>query len=319
MVKRDSLSDAGRNSRSELSVVIPTKDRIDDLKSCIKSIIIQNYPVKELIIVDGSDNDSTERYIRSLIESNPELNCIYINQKGAGTARARNIGARSTSGNIIVFIDDDVILDENYMREIASVFEDDALGEIGGVGGKAREKRERERRMFDALYSIFGLIFLRDSRKKGCVTVAGHPARFPDRSSYVEWLDGKNMAYRKGLIGNFDERLETLGPYAYYEDFDFSYSVNKKYKLFLNTRAGLIHNASQIARVDPFKVSSIKIQNQYYLVKKHSFSKAAFFYSSLGLLIAQAVIFMISPHRKNYLEFAGLIDGLIKIIKAKSI
>jgi GT2 family glycosyltransferase len=306
--------DTIKHMELKVSVIIPTKNRVYDLEECIESLINQIYSIDELVVVDGSNDNETENCIRSLKEKNLNFDCVYLKQTKGGMAHARNIGIDYASGDVIIFIDDDVILDKRYMEEIVTVFANDKNKEIGGVGGKAEEKGNNK--ILHLFYPIFGIIFLRDSWKKGSVTISGHHTRLPDEPSYVEWLDGKSMAYRKNVLAEFrdDERLEILSPYAYYEDLDLSYRIGKKYKLFLNPKAKAIHKASPSSRPDFFKTNSIKIQNHYYFIKKHKFSKVAFWWSTFGLLLVHIILLIIQPCKKNYLALKGITDGMTKIV-----
>jgi len=305
--------------RLKVSVIIPTKNRVDDIRLCVESLTNQNHPIDELIIVDGSDNDATEKYVKRLKER-IQFNLIYVKQTKGGLAVARNMGNRLASGDIVFQLEDDLILHEDYVKEIVAVFLKDKDEKIGGVGGVAKKEIEGKlEKLLDFLYSIFGIIFLRDSPRKGCVTISGHHARLPDRFSYVEWLF--NAAYRKRVLDEFkyDERLETTSPIAYYDDFDFSYRVSRKYKLVLTPKARYVHRSSFTAHshIGAFETNRVKIQNHYYLVEKHGFSKMAFWWSTFGLLLARVIFLLIKPSRINYMALAGLIDGVKKIIRGE--
>jgi len=316
---REQVSDRRNPSNGDVlrvSVVIPTKNRVKDLEECVESLITQTHPIDELIIVDASDNDATEKYVKCLKERS-RFNIIYVKQTKGGLAVARNIGNELASGDIVFQLEDDLILHEDYVKEIVAVFLNDRDEKIGGVGGVA--KKEIEGKLTDFLYLIFGIIFLRDSWKKGCVTISGHHARLPDRLSYVEWL--LNAAYRRRVLDEFkyDEKLETTSPFAYYDDFDFSYRVSRKYKLVLTPKARYVHRSSFTAHshAGAFETNRVKIQNHYYLVEKHNFSKIAFWWSTFGLLLAHSILLIIQPSKKNYLILGGIIDGILKIISKR--
>jgi GT2 family glycosyltransferase len=301
-----------------VSVIIPTKNRVNDLKECIESLISQTYGIEEFIIVDQSNGNETENYIRTLNGKDLKFNCNYIKQMKDGLASARNNGIDCAKGDIIVFADDDIIFDKNYIKEIVTIFANDKNKEIGGVGGKL-EERKKESKFFDIFHHVFGMIFLRDSWKKGCVTISGHHARLPDKSSYVEWINGASQAYRKNVLAEFrvDEKLETLSPYAYYEDLDFSYRISRRYSLFLNSRAKAVHKGSTSLHPDFLKINSEKVQNHYYLIEKHKFNRVAFWWSTFGLLIVHVILLPIQPHKNNYLSLKGLIDGIQKIMNRR--
>ncbi|GAG89072.1 unnamed protein product, partial [marine sediment metagenome] len=99
------LSKKNRSNQLKVSAVIPTKNRIKDLKECIKSLSKQQYPIYELIIVDGSTNDDTEKYIKNLKKDKLDFDCIYIKQASGGLATARNIGNKEASGDIVYQLD----------------------------------------------------------------------------------------------------------------------------------------------------------------------------------------------------------------------
>lgn len=302
----------------KVSVIIPTKNRVNDLEGCIESLINQIYPIDELVVVDGSnEDDKTGRYVNDLKER-LDFNITYVKQTKGGLAVARNIGNERASGDLVFQLEDDLILHEDYVKEIVSIFSSDKNKEIGGVGGKPEKGTEGKlENLFDFLYLVFGIIFLRDSWKKGRVTISGHHARLPNRLSYVEWLF--NAAYRREVLNElkFDEKLETLSPFAYYDDLDFSYIVSKKYKLVLTPKARFVHRSSLTAHshTGAFETNSVKIQNHYYLVKKHNFSKVAFWWSTFGLLLAHIILLIIQPCKKNHLALKGIIDGIIRTIQ----
>lgn len=300
-----------------VSVVIPTKNRPYDLERCLKSIIAQTYPVDEIIIIDGSENDHTKK-LCEIFAQKYGIAIKYIKQESGGLATARNLGNEYATGDIVFNLEDDIILDRDFVKEIVEVFKKDERGEIGGVGGIQISLNDKHyNKIRELLYTIFGLFFFRDFIRKGSVTISGHHARLPRKFSYVEWL--YNAAYRKEVVKRFkyDENLERTSSFAYYDDLDFSYTVSRTYKLVLNPRAKYVHLSSFTGHyhLDIYKVASVKIQNHYYLVKKHRFSKAAFWWSTFGLLISYAVLGI--KNKEHRLAFRGLIDGIKRIVTNK--
>lgn len=298
----------------KVSAVAITKNRIKDLRRCVNSLAEQTYPISELIIVDSSDNDLTKSYVEE-IKGSFDFQLIYVRQDKGGTAKARNLGMSKAHGDIIIFVDDDVLLDRNCVRELISVFLKDKEERIGGVCPYIEEK-EKISKVREILQYIIGILFFTDSWKKGVVTIAGWHSSLPQKSSFVEWLTTTCVAYRKGVVEEFkfDEKLDELSSYAYYEDLDLSYRVSRRYKLFLNARARVVHNRSPI-RSDPFEIMSVRIQNHYYLMNKHGFSKIAFWWSIFGSLINRIALFLLNPSRQKYRELLGTLDGIWRIVR----
>ena len=85
-----------------ISVVIPTYNRIELLKRSIDSVINQTIKPSEIIIVDDGSNDGTEAMVKKKYDS-----LKLIKQKNKGASAARNSGIKASSGEWICFLDSD--------------------------------------------------------------------------------------------------------------------------------------------------------------------------------------------------------------------
>jgi GT2 family glycosyltransferase len=94
---------------STVSIIIPTKNSEHTLKHCLNTIKNQNYHEKEMIIVDCFSNDNTVN-IASL------FNAKTI-QTSAGRSEARNRGAQEAKGDLLLFLDSDMLLDSMVVSE----------------------------------------------------------------------------------------------------------------------------------------------------------------------------------------------------------
>ncbi len=110
---------SGKHISTKTSIVIPTFNSKETLSGTLLSINNQKLTKKErglleVIVVDDGSDDNTghEIYKQSY---NFELK--YIKQNHIGRGSARNIGVSISSGEIIIFLDADVIIDENFVRE----------------------------------------------------------------------------------------------------------------------------------------------------------------------------------------------------------
>lgn len=100
----------------ETSIIIPTYNRRDILERTLRALFTQTYPrnTYEIIIVDDGSTDGTEGMIKGL--SAP---CVlrYFRQDKKGPAAARNYGLREAKGEIIIFIDSDVLVNSHFIQE----------------------------------------------------------------------------------------------------------------------------------------------------------------------------------------------------------
>ncbi|MHB0937158.1 MAG: glycosyltransferase [Armatimonadota bacterium] len=272
------------------SVIICTKDRQDDLRAALRSLAAQTLPPDDVLVVDaGSEPALDDALIR-------ELRAAYRLRQlrtAPGLTKQRNLGIRESTGDIIVFFDDDVVLEPEYLRQVVAVFAGDAEGKIGAVGGRITNAvpagpvgwGERLRRL---IRRVFLLSDLGDGRLKA----SGFPA-LPHglaEGRFIECLSGCGMAFRRAVFAltPFDE---TLSGYSYMEDVDISRQVLKQgYAIYYQPAARLAHNASPRARETSADVSRMLVRNYDYLFHKHwntgALRRLAFHWALCGLLVA---------------------------------
>ena len=111
-----------------ISFVILTRNRRKMLVTALAGAREQRYPHKEIIVVDNASTDGTVEFVRS---SYPEVK-VVSNARNLGSAVGRNQGIDASSGDIIIFMDDDCILNSPYTaRVVAEQFRvDDGCGAV---------------------------------------------------------------------------------------------------------------------------------------------------------------------------------------------
>jgi glycosyltransferase involved in cell wall biosynthesis len=100
-----------------VSVIIPTYNRVNSLRRTLDSLAQQTYPAVrfEVIVVDDGSTDTTPE-IRDLAP----LPVRYYRQGNQGAAAARNAGAVEARGELLVFLDDDVIVHECFLDALVA-------------------------------------------------------------------------------------------------------------------------------------------------------------------------------------------------------
>jgi len=100
------------------SVIIPTYNRLPILQKCLQGLAQQQIaaPVKEyeVIVVDDGSNDGTWDWLSHYQQQMPQLRCFR--QQNAGPAAARNVGLDQANGDIIVFIDSDLVVTDSFLQ-----------------------------------------------------------------------------------------------------------------------------------------------------------------------------------------------------------
>jgi glycosyltransferase involved in cell wall biosynthesis len=100
-----------------VSVIIPTYNRMHSLLCTLDSLSQQSYPTDrfEVIVVDDGGNDDTP----SISNLTFPFKLLLCRQKNQGSAAARNHGAGKSDADILVFVDDDISLDPEFLLAIA--------------------------------------------------------------------------------------------------------------------------------------------------------------------------------------------------------
>ncbi len=89
-----------------ISVVIPTFNRVHRVERAIQSVCDQSYPVDEIIVVDDGSTDST---VAEITRKFPQVKMLAQPNRGQpqGVSSARNAGIKFATGNWIAFLDSD--------------------------------------------------------------------------------------------------------------------------------------------------------------------------------------------------------------------
>lgn len=116
------------------SIIAATFNRSAKLERTL--IDIQNLEIPpalavEVIVVDNASTDGTKAMVETFIASSP-LNVRYVFEKQQGPAYARNRGVREAHGEIVTFIDDDVLIPRRWLFEIHRAFENYNAACVGG-------------------------------------------------------------------------------------------------------------------------------------------------------------------------------------------
>jgi glycosyltransferase involved in cell wall biosynthesis len=121
-----------------VSIVICTYNRAKSLKNTLDSIMTMSVPEDlswEIIVVDNNSSDNTKEIVEDF-KIKTRLNVAYAFEEKRGLSNARNSGIREAKGEIIVFIDDDVIVDREWMGEIFKIV--NSGKEYGMIFGQTR-------------------------------------------------------------------------------------------------------------------------------------------------------------------------------------
>lgn len=235
----------------EISVVVCTRDRPEDLADLLLTIFDQSHLPLEVIIIDDSPIYSAKQIVDSLRSKFRSVGCELRYGKGSaeGLPAARNLGVKMSKGDAILFLDDDTSLGRNVVSTLVSFLEDKpiALGVQPNIVSSSKKMHNNglAKKLENAVYKVLMLSYC--DKNKLTVRRSGASV-FPNDLSRV--ISAQRLfgccCYRREVFSElrFDTNLKRWG---FMEDLDFSYRVNKirPQSLYVYPQARIIHKASK--------------------------------------------------------------------------
>jgi len=101
-----------KNKNPLVSVVIPAYNEEKDIGECLNSLTRQSYKQIEVIVIDDGSSDGT----REIVKKFKKFKLMEGQHKGPGFSR--NLGAKKARGEILVFVDADMVFPKNYVEKL---------------------------------------------------------------------------------------------------------------------------------------------------------------------------------------------------------
>lgn len=241
-----------------ISVVIPTYNREEPLRDTIADLLKQDYPNFEVLVVDqtATHQPETQAYLEEVANAGK---IKWFRLSWASLPGARNYAVRRSSGEIILFIDDDVRLPDGFLAAHARNYVD--RPEVGAVAGR-----------------VFDRMKLGDSG--GSLEIEDLPPEAADPGLAWYYIDlvhtvkpqrvisarGCNMSYRREIFTkyglSFDERFRGS---AVREESDFCLRLRQTgYQIWYDPKASLVHLGEESGGCHDISTRSLKYQVTFY-------------------------------------------------------
>lgn len=315
------------------------------LLKLLESVRIQTAYPDEIIVVDGSNNQKTERVLQGTSFKN--LKYFKVSENDRGLTKQRNFGISKCSNlsNIICFLDDDTVLKENYFNNVLQTFKADT--NIVGVGGVAINENRWQPKANDKKYNkllyyefdgfvikeglrniVRNLLGLQANLPPNCMPKFSHGRTYSyplnDKIYEVDLLVGMSMSFKKEVVDAVKFSTYFEG-YGLYEDADFSIRAQKIGKNVMSTSCQLWHNHDQSGRPNQYKYGKMVVRNGWYVWRlKHpnpSFKNSLKWHFIIWTLLSVRLLNSISTKNKKqaFTEFLGRIAGWISLFIKKPI
>jgi chlorobactene glucosyltransferase len=112
--------------RSKLSVLVPARNEAKRLPACLRALAASTQPIHEIIVYDDDSTDGTAAVVAALAEDIPGLRLVRGQPLPAGWVgkpHACHRLAQEATGDVLCFLDADVIMEPEGLARIASIFE----------------------------------------------------------------------------------------------------------------------------------------------------------------------------------------------------
>lgn len=225
-----------------LSVIIPSKNRPDEIINCVESIYAHSPQVDEVIVVDQSATAYE-------LPAHPRLKHVYRPDLSGLTA-ARNTGIDASSGDAVLFMDDDCLFVNDVVAVMSAFLDEhpDAIGAQAKIADAEYVPRPLSSRIFEHgffdVYTLGPYDNLRRTAGFGCV-------------------------FRRSLFDHERYDDDQLEGYCYGEDYDLSARARRWGRLMYAPAAVVEHRASRVNRFDRRRFFETRWRNINYLFAKH--------------------------------------------------
>ena len=266
------------------SVIICTYLRPQSLKDLLGSLQFQTLIPKEILIVDGSPDDDTKDIVLKSKYFLP-LRYIKADNENLGLTKQRNLGIANLNkeSEIVVFLDDDLILENAFFHELISIFNDqEVIGADGLITNENYWKPIEDLKSIPQSAQVLDNFYLKlASRDQLRLFLGLYPRNYqpriipkyghdksslpPSNKKYVvDHLMGGLTAYRVTLFTKikFSEYFEG---YGLYEDYDFSIRASQYGKLISNTCAKVSHHHASQGRPNKYNYGKMVVKNGWYV------------------------------------------------------
>ena len=267
-----------------ISIIIPTKNRLTDLTLTVETLLAQTILPDQLVIVDQSSGDQSERAVRNLLAQAPQavrgrVRLDYVlNPAITGGAQARNRAMEIAEGAIWLFLDDDVCLESDFIEQLLA-----AYGQFPAAAGVSGIVTNYIHPPGAAL--AWRTLFVRGPFHDDRQPVYWDAARLRGAAPVpVSRFGGGLMSFRAEAVRSvrFDENLSGVSDG---EDVDFCAHLKPGALLLITPQARLVHNQSPAGRSQKHW-SSREAKSNHYLYHRNwrsgIFNRLCFGWLNLG-------------------------------------
>jgi glycosyltransferase involved in cell wall biosynthesis len=134
MPEPDTDTNDVKSRHATITVILCTYNRCQTLAKALQSVAVSEMPtstVWEVLVVDNNSHDETRQLVEDCARRHPGR-FRYLFEPKAGKSHALNAGICEAHGDVLAFIDDDVIVERNWLRNLTAALDGGAWAGAGG-------------------------------------------------------------------------------------------------------------------------------------------------------------------------------------------
>jgi GT2 family glycosyltransferase len=247
-----------------ISLIVPTYRREDTLIETLEDVLKQDYPSVEILVIDQTPTHEpeTQTYLEKLANTG-KIRWYRVNW--ASLPGARNYAVRRATGEIVLFIDDDVKLPEGYLHAHARNYQERA--EIGAIAGRVFDRMKlADSQKINTGNSPYSIEYLPSEAMNPGIAWYHIDLVHTIKPQRVISARGCNMSFRRDIFSEhnvwFDERFRGS---AVREESDFCLRLRQTgYHIWYDPEAYLVHLGEETGGCHDISTRSLKYQVTFY-------------------------------------------------------
>ena len=269
----------------QLGIIVPTKDRPQEMNRLLESIYKQSYLAKTLIVVDGSGESIEAGLLRD-----PRVELIYVRVLPPSLTVQRNRGVQAIPEGLthVGFLDDDIVLLDGAVEALVHGLAED----VDTLGGVSFNIIEDAKSTPSWILRLLGLHPMRIGQVSKGGSVAANVNVTATRDT--KFLCGGATVWRVDVLRKF-KFDEALKGYALWEDVDFSYRVSKHWALRVIESAKVLHLHVPSSQPNAARfLGDLEIVDRFYFCMKHrpEMSRLATTWAAIGTIIRNSLAYL---------------------------
>ncbi len=240
------------------SIIILNWNTAEDTIECLESLKRQTEKSFEVILVDNASKPSDVEKLKAYSERERQLDMHFLfNRENMGFAGGSNAGLKLAHGEILISLNNDTVVTEDWLENILAPFRDSSVGAVGSKVIYFYEKDKKIVQFSGGRVTFYGAAI--------CDGQGKPDNNMPSESTESQWLMGAAFAFRRSVIEKMGEWFCEYF-FAYYDEVDVCWRIRSMgYKIIYCPKSLVYHKGSASVKINKFSYMQQKLsfRNKY--------------------------------------------------------